>query len=180
MSDSEEHEKDYALLLEVYKQRNEWARAYMNLRLRHFAAFAIVMVFVATAAFKLDNLTAYRSPILIFGIIVTLLFWLLDYRTGEFLKAHISEYKQIESSFLNLEAEEISNPAPKLLKASVVTNYIFFVILSGWFLLFVASISPVDKVVPDKEDNQKTYNKLQEKSANKPIQPTPKSGAADG
>jgi len=104
MSDSEEHEKDYALLLEVYKQRNEWARAYMNLRLRHFAAFAIVMVFVATAAFKLDNLTAYRSPILIFGIIITLLFWLLDYRTGEFLKAHISEYKQIESSFLNLEA----------------------------------------------------------------------------
>ncbi len=155
MSDPEENERDNSLLLEVYRQRNEWARTYMNLRLRHFASFAIVMVFVATAAFKIENLLVYRSPILLFGIIVTLLFWLLDYRTGELLKAHISGYKEIENTFLNFEVEEIPTSKPKLLKASMVTNFIFFLILVGWILLFSVSVSQVEQAGPAKEVNQK-------------------------
>lgn len=167
MSDPEENEKDNGLVLEAYKQKNEWARAYMNLRLRHFAAFAIVMVFVASAGFKIENLTSYRTYIVLFGVIVTVLFWLLDYRTGELLKSHINECKRMESCFLIPDMPEVPASTPKYLKASTVTNLIFSSILCGWILLFsVCAFKDTDKS-PGKEMDHKANNAFLENSANK-------------
>lgn len=77
-----EDEEDLSNKREVYKQYANNARAYMLLRFRHFATFTAVTAFIGTAAFQVKSLEVFRSLFIILGIVVTLLFWLLDYRTG--------------------------------------------------------------------------------------------------
>ena len=121
-------------IVEVYKQTCDWARAYMNLRLRHFAAFSVILFFLTTALFKIDKLAHYSIYIIIIGFVITLLFWILDYRTAEFLKCHITYAEELENT---LVGKRLSSPKPKFLKASMVTNLIFVIVLMIWLFLIV-------------------------------------------
>ena len=53
---NQEQDQDKKYIVEVYKQTSDWAWAYMNLRLKHFAAFSVILFFLTTAAFKIDQL----------------------------------------------------------------------------------------------------------------------------
>ena len=131
---NQEQDQDKKYIVEVYKQTSDWARAYMNLRLKHFAAFSVILFFLTTAAFKIDKLKDYTGYIIIIGIAITMLFWILDYRTSEYLKCYINYSKKLENT---LVGETISLPNPKFLKASMVTNLIFVIVLAIWIAFLV-------------------------------------------
>ncbi|MCH9020005.1 MAG: OmpA family protein [Proteobacteria bacterium] len=105
----------------------------MTLRFRHFATFAIIMAFVAGGAYNVEELRNYRILILLFGVLSTVLFWFLDYRTSEYLRFHIEQSNKIKEQLL--KSEHISKPKFGILTASMATNLIFGTILFGWSVL---------------------------------------------
>ena len=127
---------DNVNIREIYKEFNNNMRAFIVLRFRHFATFAVIMVFISTAAFRTERLESFTIAILLFGILVTILFWSLDYRTGEYLKYYAKSARSLEQEFIRreprLDASIVDPPRPRILSASTVTNLIFTMILVGW------------------------------------------------
>ena len=85
-SDKEKREH----LKEIYAQHSWNMRAYMTLRFRHFATFTIVQGGLIALAYRAPNLELFRAEILGLGVLMVKLFWLLDYRTGQFLRSYIN------------------------------------------------------------------------------------------
>lgn len=121
---------------EAYKQNSNNVRAFMVLRFRHFATFAVIMAFVTTGVLQFDEIVGYEEFAIGFGILMTLLFWNLDHRTSEYMKAHIKIVTIIEKEYFRREKrlKGVDSAAPKArwLSASTTTNLIFFSILIGW------------------------------------------------
>ena len=121
-------------VIETYKQQNMWARAYMNLRYKHFLTFTFLITFIFVCA-NLESMKNIHFFIKCFGAVMTLLFWSLDFRTGKLLKKTIATYKKIEVSCASSENETVKTKKIKWLKASNITNCIFLTILACWVLL---------------------------------------------
>jgi len=54
----------------------------MDLRFKHFGTFVVVVGLLA-AAFQMQSLSAIRTSVAGIAIVLTVLFWLLDYRTSQ-------------------------------------------------------------------------------------------------
>lgn len=141
-----EDELDSSNIREVYKQFTNNARAYMLLRFRHFATFTAVTAFVGTAAYQVKSLEVFRMGFLVLGIIATLLFWLLDYRTAQYLSYYSHQSRAFERRLIpgpKLREELLSRiPSPRFrfISASNLTNIIFALILAGWVLLLASLV----------------------------------------
>jgi transcriptional regulator with XRE-family HTH domain len=119
---------------EVFVQSSWNTRAFMLLRFRHFATFSVILAFIGTGAFRVEAVADFKGYILIFGVLMTIAFWILDFRTGEYLSYHARRMGILEKKMLD-RFEDLnlpSPPRPKLLSASMVTNIIFLLILLGW------------------------------------------------
>lgn len=142
----EEGELSDSNIREVYKQISNNMRAFIVLRFRYFATFAVIMVFVAAGAFQIEKLTNYRVHILGIGAFITVLFWMLDYRTGQYLKYYASVSIKMENFLFqafngkknNFNLNEIPQPK-KNLRASSVSNIIFLSIIIGWFYFIITN-----------------------------------------
>ncbi|MEQ8402672.1 MAG: hypothetical protein RIE24_07960 [Silicimonas sp.] len=128
---------------EVYVQSSWNMRAFMLLRFRHFATFSVILAFIATGAFRVDEVSDFRGYILIFGVLITIAFWILDFRTGEYLSFHARRMSMLESKMLKRfdDVKLPEHPQPRLLSASTVTNIIFLLILFGWLSFSVIQIA---------------------------------------
>jgi hypothetical protein len=141
----DDDELDASDIREVYKQFSNNTRAYMLLRFRHFATFTGVTAIVGTAAFQVKELEVYRFGVLLIGLCVTILFWLLDYRTRVYLSYYAKQSRAFEERFipdLQTRQELLSRVTEGgSLSANTITNIIFSIVLSVWGLLVANSFS---------------------------------------
>jgi hypothetical protein len=116
-------------LREGFIQASENARAYMDLRFKHFGTFVVLTGLLGTAISQAD------------GFVLTILFWILDFRTSHYL---LDEFHRIR-----VFKEFLSMPATKpptrrvLLRASHTTSFIFLAILLMWGIIVVHSYTSV-------------------------------------
>jgi hypothetical protein len=135
----DEDELDSSDVREVYKQFSNNARAFMLLRFRHFATFTAITAIVGTAAFQVKELEVFRLGVLFVGACVTVLFWLLDYRTRSYLTYYATQSRAFEERFIarpQLRHELIASiPKGGSLSANKITNAIFSFVLAAWMFL---------------------------------------------
>lgn len=120
-------------ILEVYRQVCNDTRAYMELRFKHFGTFVVLTTLLGALAFNFQPLATYRPHICLFAIALTVLFWLLDYRTSLYHRTAIGQAFKCQEAL----ASPFAQP-PKLkrsVSASLVTNLIFGTILLFWIMI---------------------------------------------
>jgi hypothetical protein len=141
----DDEELDPSNIREVYKQTTNNARAYMRLRFGHFATYTVITTFLGTSAYqnRSSELTLYGLACL--GILVTLLFWILDNRTGQFLRYYLGQSRIFEDELVPSPAVRKKLlppiPRPRFIDASSITNVIFGLILSAWLFLLGATFA---------------------------------------
>lgn len=138
---------ELADLREIYTQSNWNMRAFIMLRFRHFTSFAVVMAFIASAAFNSFVDGMLRVPIMALGLGVIVLFWNLDHRTGKYLATFSRRTAKIEKLLLQRNGLSVVLDTPPnggLLSASSTTNAIFGLIFLGW--LAVASAEGISHI----------------------------------
>jgi hypothetical protein len=139
-------------LLMLYEQSCENARAYMDLRFKHFTTFMFLTGLLGAIAFQVDALKSFRPLFSIMAIILTVLFWLLDSRTAYHQKTELIRAKCYENI---IGAPMISPPPTKLkIKASLITNLIFLAILMSWSYMGYMLRHGVDIQQPAVEKNK--------------------------
>lgn len=154
---------------EVYKQASNNMRAFVVLRFRHFATFSVIMAFVTTAVFQIPELATFKVIVTLFGVVVTVLFWALDYRTAEYLKYHARVAFQLEAIYFRrekrIDISHIERPKPRYFSATAITNLIFLLILIGWgglmWAIYVVDLQPrghaaatAGELTPDAHSNK--------------------------
>lgn len=134
------------IILEIYRQTCTDTRAYMDLRFKHFGTFVVLTSLLGALAFNFNSLALCRGYISLFAVGLTLLFWLLDYRTSLFHKTTITQTYKCHEMMGSPFAQK-----PKLRKsisASLITNIIFGMILIFWVAistyLFISPSSGLD------------------------------------
>ena len=128
-------ENEQAFLKEIYTQSNWNMRSYIVMRFRHFTSFAVVMAFLASAAFTIEGVSYFRSATLYLGLVMVILFWILDYRTGRYLSSYAKRVAAIEEAVFTtqkIDVEFDSLPNVRFLSSSNVTNLIFLFIFMSW------------------------------------------------
>jgi hypothetical protein len=141
------NELDLSNIREVYKEFANKARAYMDLRFKHFATFSVLTTFLGTAAYQNRSLEHVLPAIMALGLTVCILFWVLDHRTAQYLRYYSRQTQVFEDKFiphLRLREELMPKmPTPRIVGASAITNVIFAVILVAWTLLLLfVSLGP--------------------------------------
>jgi hypothetical protein len=146
---------------DVYKEFSSNARAYMDLKFKHFATFSVLTTFLGTAAYQNKSAPGAVFGISVLGVTESILFWILEHRTGQYLRYFLKQTKAFEARFipLHLRGELVPPvPSPRLLGASRVTNLIFAIILVAWLLLPFLSLLEKPAAIPSiaipKNDNQ--------------------------
>lgn len=124
--------------IELYRQANESARAYMDLRFRHFGTFVLVSLAIAGGGLRLDELSEFGPEICLLGCTVTVLFWALDMRTAQ----HLRHWAKLGRSYADAIARFATPPEPRgrVLRAGWVTNLLFGVALICWVAVGVHSL----------------------------------------
>lgn len=124
---------DAEVLLELYRQACINAREHLELRYKRFAVFVAVTALIGAATFSIADL--YPMPLFLmgFGVLMTLLFWLLDYRTQRFYEI---KCKRVLACEKLLGVSEVFVPAteeaPPGLPMRVLMHLIFASVLLGW------------------------------------------------
>lgn len=118
------------ILVKVHEQYCHNARAYMDLRFKHFTTFMFLTGLLGAIAFQVEPLKSFRPLFCMAAIIFTILFWLLDYRTSYLQKRELNRIENLEQM---LGVPTVSPPPERIaIRASVVTNLIFLMILLSW------------------------------------------------
>lgn len=124
---------DVEVLLELYRQACTNARAYIQLRYLRFAIFVAINAIVGAATFAITALHPYHTYLASFGILLTILFWILDYRTQLFYDLKCRRILACEKllgvvDYFVPHTEE----APPGIPVRIVMHLIFLTILLGW------------------------------------------------
>jgi uncharacterized membrane protein len=120
------------VLLEIYRQACINSREYMNLRYKRFAIFIAITAIVGAAAFEITELHPYHSIVSAFGIIMTILFWLLDHRTETFYQVKRERLKACEKHLGVVEYFIPSTDELPGIPISILMHLIFATIFLGW------------------------------------------------
>jgi hypothetical protein len=122
-------------LRECFSQASQNARAYMDLRFKHFGTFVVLVGLFGTATFQVAALTAIRPLLASVSLIITALFWLLDFRTSQHLA---DELHRIRAFKQLLRVPSTNVPRHRvLLRASNATNLIFLSVFVMWTLILI-------------------------------------------
>ncbi len=127
---------DVEVLLELYRQACINARSYIRLRYLRFAIYIAVNAIAGSATFAVTELHPYHVYLALFGIVLTVLFWILDHRTQKFYDLKCRRILACEkllgvADYFVPYTEE----APPGLPVRVVMHLIFAVFLIGWITL---------------------------------------------
>lgn len=121
-------------LRECLNQASQTARAYMELRFKHFGTFVVLTGLLGTATFQFQTLAGIRPALCAIPVILTVLFWLLDFRTSQYFDDEIQRIrcfkKQLHVPSIDLPKRVV------LLRASHATNLIFLMVLVMWTLIW--------------------------------------------
>jgi hypothetical protein len=123
-----------ATLRECLIQASNNARAYMDLRFKHFGTFVLMTGLLGGAAFRVEELSNVQASLAGASLVLTVLFWLLDFRTSQYFSDELHRIRV----FKQLLAVPPTN-CPKhlvLLRASHATNLIFLATLVLWGIIF--------------------------------------------
>lgn len=136
-------DEEINVVTQYYQQACNHARAYMDLRFKHFGTFIVIVTLLSGGVIKLPN-EWEKAFCSIIGLLVSILFWTLDLRTGQYLAKHWGDVYKIENYF----RDKISNLAlvvpisakpkrKKIFRASMITNYLFILFTAMWLLSFL-------------------------------------------
>ena len=123
------------VLLELYRQACINAREYIDLRYKRFAIFVAITAIIGAATFEISDLHAYHAYVGAFGILNTVLFWLLDYRTQTFYIVKRNRLKACEKLLGAVQHFIPETDEMPGIPISVVMHLIFAMILLGWLTL---------------------------------------------
>ena len=122
-------------LISAFEQSNEWARAFMDLRFKHFTTFMVITALLGTLTFQISTMSNNKRIPAIGACILTLLFWALDLRTSQYQRFELAKLREL-STQLSLP-KSTTTLKPAVIKASTATNLIFLVILGFWLSLVI-------------------------------------------
>jgi hypothetical protein len=127
---------DVQVLLELYRQACINARAYIELRYKRFAIFVAINALIGAATFAVTILHPYHSYVAVFGIFMTLLFWILDHRSQAFYELKCRRILACEkllgvADYFVPHTEE----TPPGIPVRILMHLIFAVILLAWLTI---------------------------------------------
>lgn len=141
---SHDGDLDAANIREIYKEFGNNARAYMDLKFKHFATFSVLTTFLGTAVYQNRGLEHAVEAVSSLGFVAAILFWILDHRTGQYLRYYIGQARKFEERLipsLTIRNDLIPRiPSARIAGASRITNVIFTVIIVAWASLFLTTI----------------------------------------
>ena len=132
------------VILKIYEQYCYNLRSFIELRFKHFTTYIAINSLIGVGVyFKISD---WLVVVMLchFSFIVTLLFWMIDFRT----MAHIRETSEnicfinnIFSENLNLKKVLTLHKKKKLLcSATLATNLLFLLFITGWFYVMLHAI----------------------------------------
>lgn len=120
---------------ECFVQSCNNARAFMELRFKHFGTYAVIAGLLATAVFREETPTRIRASVASLAICLTILFALLDYRTSQYLFTELEVSRSLQR---RLGMPHDATPHRRIvLRASTATGLIFAVFLALWIIALV-------------------------------------------
>jgi hypothetical protein len=119
--------------LEIYRQAANDARAYMDMRNRHFSTFLIISGILLAGLFQVAGLMPRHTLIAVLGLTVTILYWMLDYRMAQYLRGSTSLVRVYEAKFH--KPSHNTTPGRRLLPATLISNLLFAMIFTLWMCL---------------------------------------------
>ena len=129
---------------EVYKEFGNNARSYMDLKFKHFATFSVLTTFLGTAAYQNRSIEQIVHVVAVLGLVASSLFWILDHRTGQYLKYYWKQTRSLEERFIPdlITRDQLLPriPPARIAGASAITNIIFTVITLAWAGLLITSL----------------------------------------
>ncbi len=132
---------DVEVLLELYRQACINARTYLSLRYLRFAIFIAINAIIGAATFAITDLHPYHTCIAVFGIVMTILFWILDHRTQLFYdlkckRIHACEKLLGIADYFVPQTEETPAGVP----VRLMMHLIFATIFLGWLTIEILFI----------------------------------------
>jgi hypothetical protein len=121
--------------LELYRQAADDARAYMDMRNRHFSTFLVISGLLLAGLFDVSSLASKHIFLSSAGLAVTVLYWLLDYRMAQYIRGSTSLVRYYEAKF-ERPALKLT-PGRRLLPATLVSNLLFTLTLILWLTLII-------------------------------------------
>jgi hypothetical protein len=120
---------------ECFIQACENSRAYMDLRFKHFGTFVLISGLLGSVILQAESLSKIRSYLSIISLLITALFWFLDFRTSQYHSEEIHQIQELKKSL----SVFISAPPKKvlLIRASTITNLVFLSIFTMWFIIIL-------------------------------------------
>ena len=127
------------VVLEYYRQACLNMRMYVDLRFKHFTTLVVITGFLGAAAFNVSGLTAWRAFLLGLALVITLLFWFIDFRTAQYWKHEFLKIQVLEQA-LNEGFRLLLPPAERVIvRSSAATSFVFLVLASSWAAALVAT-----------------------------------------
>ncbi len=123
------------ILLELYRQASMNARGYINLRHKHFSIFIAMTAMTGAVAFAIPELHPFHATVVLYGILNTLLFWLLDHRTETLYLAKRQRVKACEK-LLDVQSHFIPDTDEQPgIRITMIKHLIFALILAAWLAI---------------------------------------------
>jgi hypothetical protein len=124
----------------LYDIENRTFLAYVDLKFRHFVTYTTLTAVTLAGAFTVDPLKDWRPAIAAAGLILTMLFWLIDERTGAYLRVHMRRYETLKAAL----AQDVLtvHPLPaqgRLFTASNCTRFLFVGFAVIWIAVGIAT-----------------------------------------
>ncbi|HHJ38856.1 MAG: hypothetical protein AXA67_00235 [Methylothermaceae bacteria B42] len=127
---------DVEVLLELYRQACINAREHIELRYKRFALFVAITAIIGAATFSITDLHPYHIYVAIFGILMTILFWILDHRTRLFYEVKCRRILACEKLLGVTEYfVPYTEEAPPGIPMRILMHLIFATVLLGWITI---------------------------------------------
>lgn len=127
-------------LIALHDIENRTFLAYMDLKFKHFVTYTTLSGFMLAGAFTVADLSEWKSVVGLAGLVVTVLFWVLDERTGSYLQSHLRRYQAHRENLLGKHLETTALPAPRAFTSTRVTRMLFVFVGLGWLTVTLAPI----------------------------------------
>lgn len=130
--------KEIDVLLKMYEEHCSNLRAFIELRFKHFTTFvALSSLVVGGIIFKLKSINL-GIGICFFGLAMTALFWIIDFRTYMHMKETALNINKIvkvfDEEFEKVTPFKIHSERKFVLSSSQATNVLFALFLFGWVI----------------------------------------------
>lgn len=136
------------VMLEFYRQACLNMRMFVDLRFKHFTTLMVITGILGAAAFNVQVASSWRPYIQVLALVVTVLFWLIDYRTTQYWRHESAKVQTFERA-LNEGAHLLLPPAERThLRSSTATNLLFATMVLAWLTSLTEGLLAPDALPP--------------------------------